>query len=138
MEDTASPLLCGLHPTHTWKSIKQLETAAREVYNKLQRNEDSGNQYLVVQGPTNYAIERLLDDRNILGGIGFRLMYEGSVGLMKIIQSPIHGCATNLFTRLMDIQLRAMGITVVEHYHWGATTVSPMTETVTDKGKQPD
>lgn len=65
-------------------------------------------------------------------------MYEGSVGLMKIIQSPIHGCATNSFTRLMDIQLRAMGITVVEQYHWGATTVSPMTETVTDKGKQPD
>ena len=139
MENTTNPnQLCSLHPIHTWKSIKKPETAAREVHNKLQKSEDNGNQYLVVQGLTKYAIHHLLDDKNILGGIGFRLMYEGSAGLMKIIQSTIHACATDSFTRLMDIQLRAMGITVVEQYHWGATTMSTMTEAVTDKGKQPD
>lgn len=92
----------------------------------------------MVHGLTKYAIHHLLDDKNILGGIRFRLMYEGSVGLMKTIQSPIHACATDSFIRLMDIQLHAMGITVAGKYHWGATTMSPMTEIVTDKGKQPD
>ncbi|ODM21182.1 hypothetical protein SI65_04235 [Aspergillus cristatus] len=90
MDDiTSQSLLSGLPencPTHTWKSFKQLETAASEVYNKLQENEDNGNQYLVVRGLTNYAIEHFLDDKTILGGIGFRLWYERSVGLMKIIE----------------------------------------------------
>lgn len=96
-------------PTYTWANFRHLESMANEVYQQLKDKKESGNQYLVVLGLTKDVITTLLNDGNIIGGIGFRMMSEDAVGVLKIIASPIHACATDTLTRFIDRHFWDMG-----------------------------
>lgn len=126
-------------PTYAWANFRHLESMANEVYQQLKDKQESGNQYLVVLGLTKDVITTLLNDRNIIGGIGFQVMCEDAVGVLKIIASPIHACATDTLTRLIDRHFWDMGL-YVPQYLWGGKTAHPYprTETITERVKQPD
>lgn len=126
------------HLTQTWQNFPALQSAVNEVYKKLQENEHSGNQFVVVLGLSKYAILKLLEDKSTFGDIGFRFTFEHAVGVIKVIPSAAHDLGTDTFTRMLDSQLSRMGLSISANYRWGATTTTTHSSTVTPSGKQPD
>lgn len=84
--------------TRTSKNFRLLQQAAGEVDNALQENKHAGNQFIVVHGLRKYAIQRLGDENNALGGVGFRFTFEGDIGVIKIVSSAGHVRATDDLT----------------------------------------
>lgn len=122
--------------TRTWKNFHILQQAASEVYNALQENKHAGNQYIVVISLSKHAIQRLSEDKNVLGGIRFRFAFEGAVGLVKIIPSAAHDRSTDDLTRMMDREFFLGGMFAPMNYSWGSTSRHPAT--VSSSQKEPD
>ncbi|KGO40059.1 Regulator of G protein signaling superfamily [Penicillium expansum] len=119
------------------KSIKNLKEAA-EIFKLLNENENcDGNQWIVVLGLSQRAIEILDGERrDILGGTSFRFQLEGSTGLVKIVPSSTHPMIINECLTLIDEKLDSMGIPWAG---WGWTErATYMLEGNDTKGKQPD
>ena len=122
--------------TRTWKNFHILQQAASEVYNTLQENEHAGNQFIAVLSLSKHAIQRLSDEKNVLGGIKFRFAFEGAVGLIKIIPSAGHDRSTDDLTRMMDREFLLRGTFAPMNYSWGSTSRHPAT--VSSSQKEPD
>lgn len=119
----------------TFSSMKALIANARAILGELNKNQDGGNQYLLVLSlPT--AIRVHLDtDKNALDGIPFRLMFDGASALVKFIPSFAHDASTRRLAENILFSCLAIGVPR-EQTCWASTTTY-RTRT-SNKGKQPD
>lgn len=118
-----------------WRNFRLLQQTASEVYNALQENGIAGNQYIVVNGLSKHAIEKFANNKNVLGGIGYRFALEGAVGIIKIVPSAVHEVGTDSITRLMDKEFLPLGFSPCVNYTWAAATRHLGTDT---SQKEPD
>ncbi|GFF30573.1 hypothetical protein IFM51744_01179 [Aspergillus udagawae] len=119
--------------TRTYSGFKQLRQAADSVLKTLEANDCDGNQWILVLGLTNEAIERLDNDRGCLG-VNFRFEWEGSTGLIKVIPGAAHESLVNDFTMKVASDLQNMGIHWTERRWIGATRYRP----ANNNGKEGD
>lgn len=132
---TVPALIKGL-PTgyivRAFTHFEQLEADAERILQGLQETQ-YGNQWIVVIGLSESAIEVLDGEERSLLGTDFRFQWEGSIGLIKVVPSP-HNMITDPVTRAVDDRLRAMGVHR-EDISWAGTTTYKPTPT---RGKQGD
>jgi hypothetical protein len=88
----------------------------------LQQNPD-GNQWLLVLGLSPTDLERLCEDHSILG-VNYRIMWEQSNALIKVIPSAYHEHITSRITQHIDRQLGAMGVPETD-CDWARATKFP-------------
>ena len=123
------------HALITFRHMSQIQTAAQQALDQLIENE-GGNQFLVVMGISEVARQQLDNDKECLGGITFRFLWEGSTGLLKVIPTLQHDVTARSMTGEIGFQLRAqMGIPR-EDIMFGNTTTHKALAGKT--GKQPD
>ncbi|OJJ46425.1 hypothetical protein ASPZODRAFT_16191 [Penicilliopsis zonata CBS 506.65] len=115
--------------------MKALCAITQNVLDNLNRNDDSGNQFIVILGIPNAVQTQLDENRNSLDGIPFRFMFDGSTGLIKIIPSYAHAAATHKFVDTITYTGAALGVPLNDIGWAGNTTFRT---TVDNKGKQPD
>lgn len=114
----------------------QLQNAVRAIYEQLEHDNGEGNQWLVIRGLSQAAIERLSNRTGCLAGIPFRFMWVGTTGLIKVVQSAAHGLTTSEVRSYITEQLFQMGMPRLDVV-WGKTVTTPG-GTVTTHGKQAD
>lgn len=118
-----------------FSSIKALVADARAILDELERNQESGNQYLLALSIPTAIRVKLDENKSALGGIPFRLMFDGASSLVKVIPSFAHGASTR---RLAENILFSSLMVGVPRYDtcWASTTT--YRGTTSNKGKQPD
>jgi hypothetical protein len=92
--------------THRFTSPSRLNIEAQRVLDRLSENGDAGNQYILVLNLPRAIRSQLDKNKNVLQGINFRLMFDGTTALIKIVTSHPHGFATsrlrdNIFAALL-------------------------------------
>jgi hypothetical protein len=123
------------HVVHHFTDFKLLCACAKTLVESLQSKSKSDNQWLVVLGLSQSAIERLDEDHNCLEGIEYRFSWEGQTGLIKIVSSFEHDSVKDGLTRAVDLSLIKMGLVSTTNRKWVATTTYKPTA---HKGKQAD
>jgi hypothetical protein len=118
---------------HHFSSFKLLRACAKTLVESLEST--SENQWLIVLGLSQSALRKLDEDHSCLGGIDYRLAWEGNAALIKIVPSFLHDSVTDKLTRVMDLSLIQMGLVSVTSRTWVATTTYKPT---VNKGKQAD
>ncbi|OJJ31598.1 hypothetical protein ASPWEDRAFT_176663 [Aspergillus wentii DTO 134E9] len=98
------------HILHTFTTIKALEKTAENILDKLDRNENQGNQYLVVLGLTKPAYARLAGDDPRLGSIPYRITLDGSIGITKLIPSWSHQAVTSDLQQQIQRIITTIGV----------------------------
>ncbi|KAL5355504.1 hypothetical protein BJX96DRAFT_170736 [Aspergillus floccosus] len=114
---------------------KQLQNAVRAIYEQLEHDAWQGNQWLVIRGMSQAAIQRLSNSPDCLAGIPFRFMWVGTTGLIKVVPSVEHGFTTSELRSYIEAQRLQMGMPRLDMV-WGATVTTP--GTLTTHGKQAD
>ncbi|KAJ9271764.1 hypothetical protein DTO212C5_2189 [Paecilomyces variotii] len=122
------------HLTVSFSNVVRLTRAAEHVYTQLKTNSDEGNQYIVVLGLSNYAIQRLKDEPHILG-VSCRLEFDGSTAIIKVKPGDNHEGPVNLLISYMVVKFAMMGILPGQCRFRGAARRAG---TVTTKAKEPD
>ncbi|KAJ5263807.1 hypothetical protein N7478_011412 [Penicillium angulare] len=120
------------YTVRTWSNIRQLRKVATDIFESLQK-EETWNQWLVVLGLSEHAIERLCSERSPLG-VSFRFQWEGRSGLIKIVPSSTHDTITERVVRTIDRMIYSMGISIGDGEWAGSTTYRP----TSGKGKESD
>lgn len=115
-------------------NFNALRKAVSFVVDKLNHNDDDGNQFIVIHRLTKHARQRLDEEKDILGST-FRLMWEGETGIIKLMPSAAHDYATDDLSRTISRACEGMGVPLLE-IAWGTSTTHPGQSG--DKGKQAD
>ncbi|RHZ59397.1 uncharacterized protein CDV56_104734 [Aspergillus thermomutatus] len=76
--------------THPFTSLKRLKIDAQRVLERLNQNSDAGNQYNLVLNLPRAIRTQLGGDKNALEGITFRLMFEATTALIKIVPRDVY------------------------------------------------
>jgi hypothetical protein len=98
----SSDITSGLpddYVTHGFTSLSRLNVEAQRVLEGLNQSDDAGNQYILVLNMPRAIRSQLDENKNVLQGINFRLMFDGTTALIKIVPSEPHETATS---RLRD------------------------------------
>ncbi|KAG2016957.1 hypothetical protein GB937_005861 [Aspergillus fischeri] len=119
----------------TYSTPKQLHNAVKAIHDQLEQNDWQGNQWLVIMGMSQAAIDRLSNKPDCLPGISFRFMWIGTTGLIKVVPPIAHDLTTSGVSHYIDRQCIRMGV-ADNDLVWGLTVTTP--GTVTTHGKQPD
>ncbi|KAE8423842.1 hypothetical protein BDV36DRAFT_289939 [Aspergillus pseudocaelatus] len=107
--------------TRTFTRISNLARDATIIFDSLNANDFSGNQWILILGLTQKAIDRLDSEKDCLNGVSFRLEWDGTRGLIKVMPGAGHEMPTNDFTLVVFGALRAMGL-YWEDIRWGGAT----------------
>ena len=113
----------------------QLQNAVRAIYEQLEHDNGEGNQWLVIRGLSQAAIERLSNRTGCLAGIPFRFMWVGTTGLIKVVPTGAHDITTSELRSYIEDQRRQMGMPRLDIL-WGSTVTTP--GTATTHGKEAD
>jgi len=130
-------LLSGLpqgHEMMAFSGFDKLQKAAKFVFDKLNANGQSGNQFIVVLDLPKSARDKLNNDKDVLGGIGFRFQFDDTIGVIKVPSAAHDFTTENLKDEIRDAAL-AMGVPKLQ-MAWGNTTTHPGTHS--RNSKQPD
>ena len=119
----------------TFSNMKALIADAHAVLDKLNQNQDDGNQYLLLLSPPTSIRVRLDTDKNALDGIPFRLMFDGPSALVKVIPSFVHDASTLRLVQKILYGCFSIGVPEDEIGWAGSTTYRPSNR---NRGKQPD
>lgn len=109
-------LLSGLpqgHEKMAFSGFDKLQKAAKFVFDKLNANGQSGNQFIVVLDLPKSARDKLNNDKDVLGGIGFRFQFDDTIGVIKVPSAAHDFTTENLKDEIRDAAL-AMGVLVIE------------------------
>lgn len=68
----------------------------------IQAVNDDGNQYIVLLNIPKAVRVQLDEDKNVLDGVGFRFMFEGNVGVIKVVPSYIPNAITGRLSSSID------------------------------------
>lgn len=68
----------------------------------IQAVNDDGNQYIVLLNIPKAVRVQLDEDKNVLDGVGFRFMFEGNVGVIKVVPSYIPNAITGRISSSID------------------------------------
>lgn len=118
----------------TWRNFRDLGRAVNEVYQKLQENDHSGNQSVVLGlSNRNHAIQKLASDGGVFGGIRFWFMFEDSAGVIKVIPSAAHDVTTESLAGMITERSYSMGLRIFADYKWGGSTKHGPTVAVKSK-----
>lgn len=120
--------------SHSFSTLKDLQTKAQQVLKQLDANGD-GNQYMLLSNLPKAVRVQLDEDKNALNGVGFRFMFEGSVGVIKIVPSYVHNAITRHLSSSID-RLSIRNNVPDTELEWAMTTTSR--STVGTSGKQSD
>ena len=118
----------------TFTNFKKLAQAANYIFSQLDTHEDEGNQFLVVVGLSSQARDRLMNRKCNLG-VSFRFMWDGSMGIIKVLPSRTHDMTTSELRAEIAEKIANMGIPRLQTA-WASTTTHE--GTVTTKGKEAD
>ncbi|KAJ5297797.1 hypothetical protein PENANT_c012G09850 [Penicillium antarcticum] len=110
------------YTTRVFSSIKHLQHEVAVILEMLQQN-PNGNQWLLVLGLSSEKLKCLCEDHNILGA-NYRIMWEQSNALIKVIPSASHEQITTRVSKHMEGQMRAMGISE-DDWDWAAASKYP-------------
>ncbi|KAI9926367.1 hypothetical protein MW887_004131 [Aspergillus wentii] len=110
------------HILYTFITIKALENIAENILDKLDRNENQGNQYLVVLGLTKPAYARLAGDDPRLGSIPYRITLDGSIGIIKLIPSCSHQAVASDLQQQIQRILTTIGVPFSD-YAWRRSAI---------------
>ncbi|KAE8361225.1 hypothetical protein BDV27DRAFT_160897 [Aspergillus caelatus] len=121
--------------TRTFTRISNLARDATIIFDSLNANDFSGNQWILIPGLTQKAIDRLDSEKDCLNGVSFRFEWDGARGLIKVMPGAGHEMPTNDFTLVVFGALRAMGL-YWEDIRWGGAT--RYRSHVGNKGKEGD
>ena len=127
--------LPGDYVLQHFNNIKFLENIAEDVLNNLDRNNNQGNQWLVVLGLTQSACDRLSGDEPRLRGIPYRITLNGSVGILKVIPGWLHEGITGDFHNQLERLFGVMGVPP-DDYAWRRAT--SYTGFIFSRRKEPD
>lgn len=116
-------------------NLKQLQNEVKDIYDQLENNGWQGNQWLLILGMTQAAIEKLRNQPDCLSPIAFRFQWIGTTGLIKVVPGVAHDFTTSNVDHYINNTLVRMGLPD-SALVWGHTVTSP--GTVTTHGKQPD
>ncbi|KAJ9401514.1 hypothetical protein DTO282F9_1711 [Paecilomyces variotii] len=125
------------HATIQFSTFKRVKDALESIYKSLQDNDLEGNQYLVVLGLSDHALNKLKHEDNPLGMKNCRLELDANMAIIKVKPGYSHEVPLGVFTRLTDNKLGLMGFPLLsDSYLWGrATTHEP---TASMKAKEAD
>lgn len=116
-------------------NLKQLQNAVKDIYDQLEHNGWQGNQWLLILGMSQAAIDKLRNQPDCLSPIAFRFMWIGTTGLIKVVPGVAHDFTTSNVDHYINNHCVRMGLPD-SALVWGHTVTSP--GTVTTHGKQPD
>ena len=137
MEDNPLAGLPDSYEVLTFTNFKTLRKAVSFVVEKLNQNDDNGNQFIVIHQLTKHARQRLDEEKDILGST-FRFMWEGETGIVKLMPSAAHDYVTDDLSRTISRACEGMGMPVLE-IAWGISTTHPGGKSGDEgKGKQTD
>ena len=118
-------------------NFEALRKAVSLVVDKLNQNDDNGNQFIVIHRLTKHARHRLDEEKDILGST-FRFMWEGETDIVKVVPSAAHDYATDDLSRTISRACEGMGVPVLQ-IAWGISTTHPGGKSGDQgKGKQAD
>ena len=119
----------------TFSSMKALITDARAILDKLNKNQDNGNQYLFIPSlPAAICID-LDANQNSLDGIPLRLVIDKPSALVKVIPPFAHAASTRRLAESILLNCLMVGVPR-EHTCWASTIT--YRATTNNMGKQPD
>ncbi|KAF4212562.1 hypothetical protein CNMCM8980_000769 [Aspergillus fumigatiaffinis] len=122
--------------THPFTSLTRLNMEAQWVLQTLDQNDDAGNQYILVLNLPRAIRARLDENKNVLQGINFRLMFDGTTALIKIVPSEPHETATSRLRDNISVSAVLAGTSMDDILWSGKTTHRP--SVAANKGKQAD
>ncbi|GFG09900.1 hypothetical protein IFM5058_04656 [Aspergillus udagawae] len=121
--------------THPFTSLSRLNIEAQRVLERLGENDDAGNQYILVLNLPRAIRSQLDENKNVLEAINFRLMFDGTTALIKIVPSHPHESATS---RMRDnIFASLLPGTSMDDILWGGNT-SHRPTVAANRGKEAD
>ncbi|RWQ92881.1 hypothetical protein C8Q69DRAFT_500729 [Paecilomyces variotii] len=131
------PGLPANHATIQFSTFKRVKDALESIHKSLQDNDLEGNQYLVVLGLSDHALNKLKHEDHPLGMKNCRLELDANMAIIKVKPGYSHEVPLGVFTRLTDNKLVLMGFPLLsDSYLWGrATTHEP---TASMKAKEAD
>jgi hypothetical protein len=122
--------------THPFTSLSRLGIEAERVLERLNRNDDAGNQYILVLNLPRAIRSQLVENKNVLQGIDFRLMFERTTALIKVVPSEPHETATSRLRDHITVSAVLAGASM-DDILWGANkTHRP--SMAANKGKEAD
>ncbi|GIK05235.1 hypothetical protein Aspvir_009339 [Aspergillus viridinutans] len=135
----SSNIMSGLpddYITHPFTSLSKLNIEAERVLERLNQNDDAGNQYILVLNLPRAIRTHLDEDKNVLQGINFRLMFDGTTALIKIVPSHPHEYATSRLRDNITFSAVLAGMSMDDILWSGKTTHRP--SVAANKGKEAD
>ncbi|KAJ9258374.1 hypothetical protein DTO271D3_4780 [Paecilomyces variotii] len=123
------------HATIQFSTFKRVKDALESIYKSLQDNVLEGNQYLVVLGLSDHALNKLKHEDHPLGMKNCRLELDANMAIIKVKPGYSHEVPLGVFTRLTDSKLRLMGLPLLSYVWARATTHEP---TASMKAKEAD
>lgn len=136
MESNITSGLPADYVTHPFTTVTRLHREAQRLLERLHQNEEEGNQYILILNLPPSVRSQLAEERSTLPGINYRLMFDGTTALIKIIPSSAHENATS---RLHDniTVLAVLAGTSMDDILWGGSaTYRP--SIAGNKGKEGD
>lgn len=133
-----SGIMSSLPPNYAMRSFTSMQALtadARAILGELNRNQDNGNQYLLVLSLPTAVRVHLDSDKNALDGIPFRLMFDRASALVKVIPSFEHDVSTRGLVENILFKIFILGVPREQYRFAGTTTFRAATR---NKGKQPD
>ena len=127
--------LPGDYVLQNFTNFKSLENIAEDVLKGLDKNNNQGNQWIVVLGLTQPACDRLSGDEPRLGDIPYRITLDGSVGVLKVIPGWSHEGITGDFHNQLERLFGIMGAPL-DDYAWRRAT--SFTGSISSRRKEPD
>ena len=106
-------VVSGLPENHVigdFSSIKAAIADARAILDNLNKNTDSGNQYLLILSLPNVICVNLDANKNTLDGIPFRFMFDGPSTLMKVIPPFAHDASTRRLAENILLNCLRVGV----------------------------
>lgn len=94
----------------TFSSMKALITDARAIPDKLNKNQDNGNQYLFIPSLPAAICMDLDAYQNSLDGIPFRLVIDKPSALVKVIPPFAHAASTRRLAENILLNCLMVGV----------------------------
>ncbi|CAG8150695.1 unnamed protein product [Penicillium salamii] len=109
-----------------------LQNTVEQLLRKLQESRD-GSQWIILVALTSATVERLADTENPMEGLTYRVQWDGSAALIKVVAGHTHLMVTDELTRAIEHRISVMHNPPIHKWN-GHAAYRP----TTTNGKQAD